>query len=398
MKDMICETAARLGRQVYHDRLRAVVLTGSLARNEGTFVNDDQGWRLLGDAEFMLVFGERDVLPSDADLTVIGRKIEERIRQDGVRAEVTLTALGPNYLRRLPPSIFAYELRACGETVIGDSEILGLIPEFTPGDIPLEDAWRMLANRVVEQLESVNELLEGRPALSSSAYYRTVKLYLDMATSLLVFAGSYAPTYAERAKTLALLAEPQGHMTTWPFPLGPFADKVAACTEWKLSAANHGAGVDRAFWESAVDHARALWGWELARLQGGDADALSAQASMARWMQRQPMRERLRGWAYVMRQNGWRRSWLRWPQWARRALAASPRYSVYAAACDVLFGIRWPESFVAKESDGRALWEELSRQLPVVTCRGPANGGPPWRDLATDVLFNYRTFLVNTRS
>jgi len=397
MKDMICETTARLGRQVYHDRLRAVVLTGSLARNEATFVNDGQGWRLLGDAEFMLVFGERDVLPSDADLTVISRKIEERIRRDGVRAEVTLSALGPSYLRRLPPSIFAYELRACGETVVGDTEVLGLIREFTPGDIPLEDAWRMLANRLVEQLESVNELLEGRPTLSSGAYYRTVKLYLDMATSLLVFVGRYAPTYAERAKILASLAEQQGHMTTWPFPLGPFADKVAACTEWKLSTADRGT-VSRAFWEDAVDHARALWRWELARLQGGDANGSSAHVLMARWMQRQPVRDRLRGWAYVIRQNGWHRSWLRWPQWARLALAASPRYSVYAAACDLLFGIRSSESLVAKGSNGRSFWEELRRQLPVVTCPGPANGRPPWHDLATDVLFNYRKFLVNTRS
>ena len=110
------------------------------------------------------------------------------------------------------------------------------------------------------------------------------------------------------------------------------------------------------------------------------------------------MSERLRGWAYVIRQNGWRQSSLRWPRWARLALAASPRYSVYAAACDVLFGIRSPDSVVAKGSNSRSLWEELSRQLPVVTCPGPAKSGPPWRDLATDVLLNYRKFLVNTRS
>jgi len=397
MKDVICEETARLCQQVYRDRLHAVVLTGSLARNEATFVKDNQGCLLLGDAEFLLFFGERARLPSDTDLRVIREKIEERIHRRGVRAEVKLSAAGLNYLRRLPPSVLAYELRACGETLAGDAEVLRLIPKFTRDDIPLEDAWRMLANRLVEQLEGVDELLEGRPALSSGTYYRTVKLYLDMATSLLVFVGSYAPTYAERAKTLALLAEPQGHVTSWPFPLRPFADKVAACTEWKLSTASLDAGGGREFWEGAMDHARALWGWELARLQGGDANALSAQL-MVRWMQRQPMRERLRGWAYIIRQNGWHRSWLRWPQWARLALAASPRYSVYAAACDVLFGIRSPDSLAAKGSNSRSLWQELSRQLPVVTCAGPANGGPPWRDLATDVLLNYRKFLVNTRS
>ena len=219
MKHIICKETARLELQLYRDRLRAVVLTGSLARNEGTFIEGAGGCRLHGDAEFIFVFGDDGILPSTADLAVMSQQIEERVHRQGLRAEITVSAVRPGYFRRLEPSIFAYELKACGETVAGDSKLLALIPDFGPREIPREDAWRMLANRLVEQLESVDELIEGRPTLTPASYYRTVKLYLDMGTSLLVFAGAYAPTYEERCKTLSLLVEPPPGLKPWPFPI-----------------------------------------------------------------------------------------------------------------------------------------------------------------------------------
>jgi hypothetical protein len=395
MKDVICEEAARLGSQAYGDRLRAVALTGSLARNEATFVRHGQGCQLLGDAEFLFVFDERAPLASAHDLESIKEKITQGVCRRGIRAEVTLSAARPSYLRRLPPSIFAYELRSCGQIVAGDPEILRLIPEFTRADIPLDDAWQILANRLVEQLESVEELLEGRPTLSPGAHYRTVKLYLDMATSLLVFAGAYAPTYQERARNLVKVVEA-------PFPLKPFTDDVMACTEWKLSRREL-INPEREFWERAVDYARALWGWELARLQRRDPATEPAEL-MALWMRRQPLHDRLRGWAHVVRQKGWHRSVVSWPYWLRRALETSPRYSVYAAATDLLFAFR--SSKIARDSelnqfprpnDGRSGYEPSAR-LPVQSQAASLNGGPAWRARAADVLLNYREFLVNTRA
>lgn len=389
MKDIICKETAQLGLQLYRHRLRAVVLTGSLARNEGTFVQRAGGCQLHGDAELMFVFGDDAVLPPNADLAVMCQQIEERISRQGLRAEITVSAVRPSYFRRLEPSIFAYELKACGETVAGDETLLALIPDFGAGEIPREDAWRMLANRLVEQLESVDELLEGRPTLSPGSYYRTVKLYLDMATSLLVFAGAYAPTYGERCKALSLLVDPPPSVKSWPFPIETFASDVAACTEWKLSPTGP-ANTSRRFWEQAVDYAQALWQWELTLLQGRDAAAVP---STDLWMRRQPMRQRLRGWAHVTRQEGWLASWPCWPQWARQAFVASPRYSVYAAATELVFHLRSVNGL-----DGEAQSVELRRRLPVVTGNGSRNGTSACSQLAADVLLNYRKFLVNTRA
>jgi hypothetical protein len=306
-----------------------------------------------------------------------------------------LSAARPSYLRRLPPSIFAYELRSCGQIIAGDPEILGLIPKFTRADIPLDDAWQILANRLVEQLESVDELLEGRSTLSPGAHYRTVKLYLDMATSLLVFAGGYAPTYQERARNLARVVEA-------PFPLKPFADDVMACTEWKLSRREL-VNPQREFWERAVDYARALWSWELARLQQRDPGTEPAEL-MALWMRRQPLHDRLRGWAHVVRQKGWHRSVVSWPYWLRRALETSPRYSVYAAATDLLFAFRSSRMARVSELDrsprpnGSGSGYEPNPQLPVQSQAASLNGGPAWQARAANVLLNYREFLVNTRA
>jgi hypothetical protein len=391
MKAVICEESARLCRQVYRERLRAVVLAGSLARDEGTFVETERGRRLLGDAELLLVFDDGITPPPAADLALIRDQIEARLRRRGLRAEIALSAVGRAYLRRLPPSIFAYELRASGEAVAGEASVLGLIPKFPAADIPREDAWRMLANRLVEQLAGTDELLDERAILSPEAHYRTVKLYLDMTTSLLVFAGAYAPTYGERADNLARLAKWSG-TTTWPFPLAPFAEQVAAVTRWKLSGGSLVTEARRLLWERAIDYAEALWHWELGRLTDPER-ADSPAALMALWMRRQPWSTRVRGWAHVVRARGWHRSWPLWPRWLRQASHGSPRHLVYRAASTLVFELRATAGQRRSLSDLR----RLARDLPLATWPGQ-----PGRDslgsLAAAILANYRSFVMETRA
>lgn len=397
MKDVVCEETARLCLQAYRDRLRAVILTGSLARNEATFVKDDLGCRLLGDAEFLLVFADGTELPTDPDLGVIRRQVEERVRGRGLRADITLTAGRVRYLRELPPSIFAYELRHCGETVAGDPQALSLIPDFPQVDIPLEDAWRLLANRLVEQLEGADELLARRPTLSPTLHYRTVKLYLDTATSFLVFVGGYAPTYDQRARALGTLRHSPPGTTRLPFDLGTFSDDVVRCTRWKLTATASVCDTSRAFWERAIDYAHALWRWELARIVGSHGAVPNDTLLMELHMRRQPLRERLRGWAHVARQSGWRSAPSRWPRWARRAFRASPRYAVYAVAAELAFDLRSAGGRVFDTGDDARRWQGLGETLPVAPHLS-RNGSGPRRSVAADVLFNYHEFVTNTRA
>jgi hypothetical protein len=384
LRDLICAETRAVCQQTYGQTLRAIVLTGSLARNEATFVERPDGSTLLGDAEFLLVIHSGASLPSVSDAHRMRVEIERRLLRQGLRGAVTVSGVPPSYLHRLRPSIFAYELTACGSVIAGDQSVLNLVHRFPVSEIPLEDAWRLLANRVVEQLETLRELpADETTPLPDAVYYRTVKLVLDMATSLLVFVGGYKPTYTERSVSLRQLADSRS-AEDWPFPARAFADAVRDCTEWKLSGQS-AEGASRAFWGQAVHYAQALWAWELVRLlKLGNQPP--AGGLMRQWMQRQPVGERVQSWASVLRRSGWLRSLGYWPRWMRLALRGSPRYLVYAAAGDLLFSV----GTVAPATVRR-----IQRCLPVVS-RIPDAAPSGVHLVAADIRENYYRFLVET--
>jgi hypothetical protein len=389
---MILEETVALCTQVYKSRLRAVVLTGSLARDEGTFVTTADGVTLLGDAEFLVVFHDTSVLPAAADLHVIEGKLHERLRRRGVTADVSLSGVQGRFFRGVRPSIFGFELRTCGVVAWGDRSILELIPPFEPADIPLEDGWRLLANRLVEQLKGFDELSSDRSLVSAETHYRTVKLYLDMATSLLVFAGKYAPTYAQRADALASLA---AGADSGGIPLDSFVQDVLAATRWKLRSKAPNAACSREFWQRAMEYAERLWSWELAQLTRRSAEH-QASDLLETWVRRQPLKARLRGWAHVARREGMRGSIARWPRWLRSALRGSPRYLVYSVAV--------PMAFALRQGGGNARHRGVGSEAPAWQGRlpvaSPRRGGGRFdtRDVVDLVLKNYQNFLVGTRA
>ena len=403
LRGAICEETTRLCAQQHGDLLRAIVLTGSLARDEATFVEEKEGRTLLGDAEFFLIFDERAALPPASDLDTLGRGIKDNLLRRGMRCHVTLSAVHPAYLRKLQPHIFAYELKVSGQVVWGESQVLSLIPQFLPPDIPLEDAWRLLCNRMIEQLELADELAGGSKALSPNLHYRIVKLFLDMATSFLLFVGAYAPTYRERAEKLKLLAD-SGPDDAYPFSVRDFAERVAACTQFKLTGTGQSSvsatlgedGAGLVFWEEAIAYARLLWRWELARLTNTKGQ-VSSRELCARWMRFQPLHYRLRGWLYVLRKRGWHRSWSEWPRWARRSWRASPRYWVYAAASTLFFRLPCLLRPACQRPKTDANWEEVRGWLPM-SKPGPGNDCPSWQQLASEIVWNYHEFVMETRA
>jgi hypothetical protein len=394
LRGMICDVTARLSEERFGSDMIALVLTGSLARDEATFLRDSSGWTVAGDAEFLAIFGRGSRVPSRTDLDDVARTATSRLEARGMRCEVTLGGVRPAFLRRLPPTIFAYELRECGRVVTGDPMLLSLIPAFSEAEISREDAWRLLGNRIIEQLEVAGELADGARTLSPQAHYRTVKLYLDMATSLTVFAGIYRPTYRARTGMLRAAATAPSK-THWPFPLDDFLAEVIRCTEWKVAAAAVPAiTVHAEFMRKAVGYAQQLWRWELAQLTGLDA-GLPERKLLEAWMARQPRRARLRGWLFALREEGALRR-QGWRRLASRARGPSPRYRVYEAATTLLFSLG--------EADGPThpvwsqAWATVGRTLPVDGGASSSAGPEAWRCLAENILWNYHRFLTGTRA
>jgi hypothetical protein len=389
---IVAETVSAILER-FEPQLRAIVLTGSMARGEATFVEVPGGWDTLGDCEMVLVFKSHEPLPRSIEVGDMQTEIALRLQQRCVACPIGLSPVHPNYLVTLPPRIYGYELRTCGRVVWGDTTILASIPAFSPRDIPLEDAWRMICNRIIEQLAVTHADAKQTLINPHKANYRTAKLCLDLATSLLLFCGEYAPTYRERSARLQRLSDKMATKDGLPFPLRPFAALVDKLTCWKLSPSSGVLDREPFLLPRVWDYARRLWRWELLRLTAGQK-GLPDSDLMRGWMRSQPLHGRIRSWARLARKNGGLSSWQEWPRWVRLGLRSSPRYWIYAAGSELFFRIPSLAGEVTGACPDRSLqtWREW---LPV---RPKQAAGTPisWNQLASEVTWNYRQFLMET--
>ena len=363
----------------------ALVLTGSLARDEATFLSLGPRWRLLGDAEFMMFSARRRELPSPERLRELARRVTARLAGRGMDAKIEISAATVRYLNRMPPCQFGFELRRHGRVLLGQPRLLQCIPRFSRRQLPADDAYRLLCNRLVELL-AYPGLIAGQRAAHPRAAYALLKLQLDMATSYLIFLGEYASTYQRRAERLLHLSTSPGVDAPWD--LRDFARRVESATVWKLSLHHleQPAGPMISATE-LIAAAHRLWRWEACRLLGsstsaGDGDLLRA------WARRNAVPRAWRGWLWVMRSHRpVPARWHLWLRWLRLSHLGSPRACVYAAALPLLF------SSVSLPLDQL---ETLARWLPQLT-DFPGAAAPAPHRLAKEVLWNYHRFLAPTR-
>jgi hypothetical protein len=395
VKQVICRTTVRECVNRLGSSLQALILTGSQARNEGSVVLQGRVWRVLGDAEFVLVFARHARMPKASEVHRLCASIDQALLAEGIQCAIGLSAVRPSFLTGAAPSIFSLELKERGEVLWGEPQILDTMPSFSATGIPLEDAWRLLQNRIVEMLQLPGEF-EGRPVLSQDVYYRTIKLCLDMATSLLVFLGEYAPGYREREQRLRSLAQDVAPPDL-PFALEPFSRMVSDCTRRKLNVDQGVPACSPActieFWAMAVFYARQLWRWELCRMTGIGPEATDRELMVA-WMSRRPLSERAIGWLVALRHEGLFRSLPQLPRWASLARKASPRYWIYAAASDFLFTLAETLKPGSKGKPGPRC-EQLLQELPL---RAPTRTRcQPCGHVAAEIFGNYTSLLVETR-
>ena len=389
-KIRIADAMRRWCFQVWGPNLKAVILTGSLARNEATFREEDGVVHFLSDAEFVVILHDRAELPPKQTSLLICRGAEDELRNQGVECKLDLGAVRESYLSNLGETIFGYELLTCGEVVYGDPEIVLARARIATRKISLEDGWRLLANRTVELLEILPELSAGGAFLSEGAQYRLTKLYLDMATSLLVFKREFVAGYTARAQALCELRE-RDTLGDLPFNADRFIEIVRRCAAYKITSmwAGDSPFAERECVGRAIADLLNLWSWELARMNGVETDSPDVLLSVH--MRRQRMRARLRGWLYAVRREGpgaslrYTMSWLRLSRWA------SPRYCVYRAALNVWMNLSINGADELKVDGSAArVW------LPVP--EPDLEGKHILAGLVDAILWNYHEFLVGTRS
>jgi len=358
--------------------LRAIVLTGSLARGEGTWVHDNRGCSLAGDAEFLVLFSDGVRLPSAQLIEGLRRSIELRLHAESVDAHIGLSPVYPTYLRRLRPHIFAYELVQHGKVVWGERHILDLAPRFSPAEIPVEDGFRLLMNRIIELIDVLctgPHSTAPQDSYCGAVHYRVMKLWLDMATSFLLFQGRYESTYRSRAESFAQMASRSGSngdgLVVAPIPLERFAERVSFATNYKLGTGRAAASISERDLCDLIDDVHALWRWELERLVAQSVRLDDARL-LSRWLRSEELTARTRSWAAITKRFGLERSARMLPRWVGLSFKGSPRRLVYAAASRLLFALPRILQLLPGEGDSR---KEV-RTLPVLNARNQLG----WRE------------------
>lgn len=186
----------------------ALILAGSMSRGEGIAMAEGGRVRFLSDMEFLVATSDDSRLRARRSrLAEAARAAAERARDEGSDCQVEFTFATRAYFRTVRPSIFRHDLSRHGRTVWGDPSILEAVAPCDPAEIPGEDAFFLLCNRLVEQIELGLGLAGGTEAGLGpfDLRYALLKGGTDLATSLLALVGAHEPLLSRRAEALAAI-------------------------------------------------------------------------------------------------------------------------------------------------------------------------------------------------
>jgi hypothetical protein len=371
------EGLVRACRETFGTHLRAVVLTGSLARNEESYIYHEGKAILQSDVEALVVLHDDAPLPSRQASRSLCQLAGEFLAARGVSVEVSLSVVHGAYLRHLPPHIYSYELRSCGVVLFGEPTILSLIPNYSAANLSREDAWRMLSNRLIEQMSI-------EPS-ASHVRYRSIKLCLDVASSMLVFFGRFDAGYRARLHCMEEFALAPAAQQL-PISLEEFMPLLRVATSAKLQS-EISVDFGNSFEDRITGLAWQVWLWQLQQLSGNDS---GDPESMVRAFGRgEGKKKLLRGWLYVVRRTGWLGSVRYWPRWFSLFCAGlTPRHAIYLAAH------RWHQGCFDKPIN------DVPRTLRSVSSLLPVNGSPKAAcdGIVAQLVWNYKEFTLETRS
>jgi hypothetical protein len=340
-----------------------VLLTGSFARGEGTVIphlRTKSRW--LSDVECLVVV-RGGVVPT-RDIQQSMRQVERDANCDSGNAargiKVELRAILTEGMTRMRPAIFTRELCEHAKLIWGDPAAIPF-PSFPSGgaEISKYDAFRLLNNRIIEQIAVRSEYAD-RAADSTAIAYSLAKFWIDLGTSLSVFLGCYRPGYRSRQEPVedALRGHPE---ILGAEMCGRLISRFRNAMAQKLGQAGLTSGDPACEFSEAVEIARATWNWESGQLLGTSSVASDWRGIFARLSRLETGAQRLRGWARLLRQP----SGLR--QLGPRAMLAAARVGslatlIYGTGCVIDFF--WDE--IGSDQDrGREMAAELCRPLAV---------------------------------
>jgi hypothetical protein len=251
-------------------RAEALVLVGSMARGEASVLQTEKGLICLSDMEFLLaVRTDRKARQRMQAVRVLMEQVTKEANSRGLECSFEFTPTGLSYFRTARPCIFASEVYRHGKVVWGDPSLLRTMPDAS---IPKIDALYLVCNRLIEQLVWRQRIYTDDGLEANRLFaYSLVKTYVDLGTSLLIFADSYESTYAQRAGRLASLRNLlSGEIDDFDVLL----DKISASSLLKLRPEKElidplAKDVALRRWAELASFVLRVWKWEVRQLANG---------------------------------------------------------------------------------------------------------------------------------
>lgn len=229
MKEYLVKVVEAFFDTYPEQKVRSLILTGGMSRGEGSCEVSSGKSLIYSDYDLLVVPKEgEDVSESRSLFPAMSRSVTDALRGREFCSHVDFAPFTSDYLKNMNPSMFNVELAEHGKVVWGDDETLSQIEKPEATQIPLDDAFTLLFNRIAAQLVMIDPLRKSEGAEFEFAFYHNGKIFLDIASCILVLEHNYRPTYAERLS--ALLESSDGLVSRLEGLLG----EAAFWTEYKL--------------------------------------------------------------------------------------------------------------------------------------------------------------------
>lgn len=243
--------------------VRAVILSGSFAINEGSVLFTESGPLFLSDIDLLVVLDSREAhARSYRDRSELGEACEALFPGAVFSGRFDVGIFLTDELRRLPSRPGVFDLREYGVVLWGDGDVLSLMPEYRESRIGGQEALVLLENRMLSLLGGYPGTDAAVGAVAPSFLYGIARAYTDIATAALCLAGSYRAGYDARARLIDENAdgEPIDHLV--PRSLVPL---ITQWTRFKLEPSvesRHGRNNRAApdvLWEEAAGAVLDTW-------------------------------------------------------------------------------------------------------------------------------------------
>jgi predicted nucleotidyltransferase len=136
------------------ENIVSVILTGSVARDQATYKYIDGKPFLESDLDLVVVVKRIATIKSFISIKRLSKKVTNELKKKRLLSHVSLSITTEKALLHASPSIFYQDLNLNGKVIFG-KEIHSQLRKYETNEIPIQDVYRLIFNRMVESLEAL---------------------------------------------------------------------------------------------------------------------------------------------------------------------------------------------------------------------------------------------------